>query len=92
MQTTQQDQQRTGQEHEEHQQRQVVIRGDVLRTLGAPVGLYKVQVRRLWDDHYRVNILVGVDAVSAKVAHSYFLVADSDGKIITSTPLIERQY
>jgi hypothetical protein len=39
-----------------------------------------------------VNILVGLDAASAKVAHSYFLVADSDGNVLASTPKITRQY
>jgi hypothetical protein len=38
-----------------------------------------------------VNILVGLDAASVKVAHSYFLVADSDGNILASTPKITRQ-
>jgi hypothetical protein len=46
----------------------------------------------LWEDHYRVNVFVGVDAASAKVANSYFLVADIDGNILTSTPKITRQY
>jgi hypothetical protein len=27
-----------------------------------------------------------------KVAHSYFLVADSDGNIVASTPKITKQY
>jgi hypothetical protein len=49
-------------------------------------------VQRLWEDHYRVNVLVGVDAASAKVAHSYFLVADPNGTIIASTPKIRREY
>jgi hypothetical protein len=39
-----------------------------------------------------VNILVDLDAASAKVAYSYFLVADSDGNIVASTPKITRQY
>jgi len=41
--------------------------------------LHKVQVRRLWDDHYRVNVLIGEDAASAKIANSYFVEADGDG-------------
>jgi hypothetical protein len=51
-----------------------------------------VQVRQLWEDHYRVNILVGVDAASAKVAHSYFLVADGNGNILASTPQLKKRY
>jgi hypothetical protein len=64
----------------------------VMRALGQPGSLYQVQVRPLWEDHYRVNVFVGVDAASAKVAHSYFLVADSDGKIVASTPKITKTY
>src|SRR5262245_44173579 len=64
----------------------------VIRTLGKPNGLHTVQVCRLWEDHYRVNVFVGVDATSAKVAHSYFLVADGDGNVIASSPEITRRY
>jgi hypothetical protein len=35
---------------------------------------------------------VGAETASAKVLHSYFLVADLDGNIIESTPKITRQY
>jgi hypothetical protein len=65
----------------------------VLDTLGQPGDLHKVQVRQLWDDHhYRVNVLVGADAASIKVAHSYFLVIDGNGAILASTPEITRKY
>ena len=80
------------QEKQAHQQRKVVIGQHVMHTLGQPGDLYAVQVRHLWEYHYRVNVFVGVDAASAKVAHSYFLVADSDGSILDSTPKIMRQY
>jgi hypothetical protein len=64
----------------------------VMQTLGQPNDLLRVQVCQLWQDHYRVNVLVGADAASAKVAHSYFLVADRDGTILTSIPTIARRY
>jgi hypothetical protein len=88
-------QQETGdkiQKQQTRQQRKVAIGQHVMHTLGQPGNLYAVQVRDLWDDHYRVNVFVGVDAASAKVAHSYFLVADSNGNILASTPKITRQY
>jgi hypothetical protein len=88
-------QQETGhkvQEQQTRQQRKVAIGRHVMHTLGQPGDLYAVQVRDLWDDRYRVNVFVGLDAASAKVAHSYFLVADSDGNILASTPKITRQY
>jgi hypothetical protein len=77
---------------EARRQRKAVIRQHVMDTLGQPHDLYGVQVRHLWEDHYRVNVLAGVDAASAKVAHSYFLLTDGDGNILTSTPKITKQY
>src|SRR5262245_10628772 len=69
-----------------------VIGAGVLRVLGRPSGLRAVQVRPLWGRHFRVNVLVGVDAASAQVAHSYFLEADGDGTILASSPGLTRQY
>jgi hypothetical protein len=80
------------QEKEARKQRKAAIRKQVIDTLGQPHDLYSIQVRHLWEDHYRLNVLVGVDAASAKVGHSYFLVADSDGNILASTPKITRHY
>jgi hypothetical protein len=88
----QQDEQRTDQAARGSRQRDTLIGNHVLRTLGHPSGLQAVQVRHLWDDYYRVNVLVGGDAASVKVAHSYFLVTDSNGSIVTSTPEVTRQY
>ena len=63
----------------------------VMRTLGRPRGPYRVQVRPLWPDHYRVNVFIG-DTASIRLAHSYFLVVDGEGNIVESTPKITRQY
>jgi len=70
----------------------VVIGEQVLFALGEPEGLYHVPVRRLWKDHCRVNVFVGADAACAKLAHSFFLVADQDAKIVPSTPTIRNEY
>ena len=64
----------------------------VIRALGQPADLYRVQVRELGDNHYRVNVFIGADTNSFRLAHSYFLVADEDGKVVNSTPEITRQY
>jgi hypothetical protein len=64
----------------------------VLHTLGKPEQLHTVQVRQLWEGHYRVNILTGPDAASLKVAHSYFLETDRDGNVLACTPSLTRQY
>jgi hypothetical protein len=91
MPTTQQGQ-RQAQERQEGQRLNAVIAKRVMSTLGRPDDFQRVQVRPLWQDHYRVNVLVGVDAASVKVAHSYFLVAEGDGNITASTPPLSRQY
>jgi hypothetical protein len=64
----------------------------VLKALGQPADGYRVVVRRLWDDHYRVNVLVGPDIMSTTIAHSYFLVTDGDGNVSGATPTITRRY
>ena len=87
-----QDQQLPDQEKQERRQLNAVIGEHVMGTLGQPGDLHSVQVRHLWDDRYRVNVLVGVDATCARVANSYYLVADAEGNITTSTPKITRQY
>ena len=69
-----------------------VIGSHVMQTLGQPGDLHRVQVRSLWDCHFRVNIFVGPDAASAKVAHSYFLVTDKEGNILASMPKLGKEY
>lgn len=64
----------------------------VMRKLGRPPNLFAVQVRCLWEDHYRVNVLVGENAASVTIAHSYFLVMGSDGNCLSSSPTITRAY
>lgn len=83
--------QHTEPEPEEPRQDYGVIRDQVLHALGRPTGLYAVQVRWLWGEYYRVNVLVGSDAVSARIAHSYFLTVDGDGKVAASNPRITRE-
>ena len=68
------------------------ISEQVIQALGTPIDLRLVQVRKLWGDHYRVNVLVGVNAGSVRVANSYFLVIGSGGSVIASTPTITKQY
>jgi hypothetical protein len=92
MPTRQEDTHHAAQNREERQQLRAVIGKQVLDALGQPGDLLGTQVRSLWQDHYRVNVFVGGDAASAKIAHSYFLVVNSDGTIIASTPKITRQY
>jgi len=64
----------------------------VLHTLGRPRELHSVQVRPLWNDRYRVNVFVGADVVTARIAHSYFLIVDREGSVIAATPKITKEY
>jgi hypothetical protein len=91
---------RTAQQREDakelkQQQREAfeaVIAEQVLHQLGEPGDLLRVQVRRLWADHYRVNVYVGASLAAATVAHSYFLVTGRDGTIGVASPKITRYY
>jgi hypothetical protein len=72
--------------------RHVRIGNHVLSALGRPADLLRIQVRPLWNERYRVNIVVGPHIASARVANSFFLTADEDGNVFTSTPPIKKLY
>jgi len=80
------------QQSREFRSLEAVVGKNVMHDLGRPAGLHHVQSRRVFADNYRVNVFVGADAASAKVAHSFFVAADADGKVIGSTPAITRRY
>jgi len=80
------------QQARQSQSLEALVRESVMAGLGEPADLHHVQVRQLWEGHYRVNVFVGADAVSSKVVHSYFLEADSHGKVLDSMPAIARLY
>lgn len=88
----QQDEPPKGAAKQERQQLNAVIGRNVLHSLGQPGDLHRTQVRWLWENHYRVNVLVGADATTSRIAHSYFLTADPEGNLVESTPRITRQY
>jgi hypothetical protein len=69
-----------------------VIGSNVIRSLGSPSDLLKVQVRPISNSHYRVNVLVGKNAASVRIADSFFVTADFEGTIVTSSPEIVRLY
>lgn len=69
-----------------------VIAKQVVQSLGSPADLLKVQVRPLGRDCYRVNVFVGKYGGIARIANSFFLTADDQGKILTSSPEIARLY
>ena len=87
-----QEQKQHADQEEKGQRLNAAIGKHVIHSLGQPNDLQRVQVRRLWEDRYRVNVVVGTDAASAKIPHSYFLVVDGDGNIVASTPKLTKQY
>jgi hypothetical protein len=72
--------------------RGAVVLRSVMIGLGRPADLVRAEARPLWDNHYRVNVFVGPDAASARVAHSFFVGADGHGKILASSPSVTRAY
>jgi len=64
---------------------------NVLRVLGQPTNLLRIQVRSLWGDFFRANIFTS-KADTAEVSHSYFLQATPEGEILKSTPQLTRKY
>ena len=50
-----------------------------------------MQVRSLWGNYYRVNVLVGDDPGCAKIVRSYFLETDGAGNVVDSSPAIVRE-
>ena len=69
-----------------------LIRSQVVRSLGTPDDMLKVLVHPVGQDSFRVNVVVGKSVSSARIADSFFLTADSDGNILTSSPEIARLY
>ncbi len=92
MPATEQCKQQAEQAKQTHERRRGVIAGQVLQALGRPATLFRVEVRLLWDNHYRANLFFGADVVSTRIAHSFFVVADDDGNIVTSKPEITKTY
>ena len=91
MSTAEQREQRELKQHK-HEMMDSFIEEQIMHTLGKPSNLLKVQIKRLWENCYRVNVLIGGDAASVRIANSYFVKADSDGNIVVSTPKITKQY
>jgi len=62
----------------------------VIRSLGSPKDLLKVRVHPIGADHYRVNIVTGKDFATGRISSSYFVTADAEGRIVSSTPRLTR--
>jgi hypothetical protein len=72
--------------------REAVVGKCVMFDLGRPADLNRIQAKCVWGDYYRVNIFVGENIASSKIAHSFFVKADENGKILSCSPPITRMY
>jgi len=92
MATKQQTKQQSEPDRPKGEQRTAQVAAEVMRRLGRPEGLRRVDARMLWDGHYRVNVLVGESNATARLAHSFFVRIDEAGNLVSAEPEIARQY
>ena len=64
----------------------------VMTALGRPSDFLRITSRQVTLNGFRVNVLTGTDASSARISHSFFVTADADGRVKTSAPVILKQY
>lgn len=69
-----------------------VVADRVMSALGRPGDFLRVAARRVSGGCYRVNVFTGPHAASARVAHSYFVEADGDGRVLACSPPLSRLY
>jgi hypothetical protein len=65
-----------------------LLAAHVKSRLGEGRSSCRLDVRHLWANRFRVNVLSGGDVTSITIAQSYFIVADEKGNIVTSEPAI----
>jgi hypothetical protein len=70
----------------------VRIRQQVLQRIGTPAGWHAIQVRPLWGDRFRVNVLVGESITSFTICHSFFLLTDGQGRVVEASPEMVKRY
>jgi hypothetical protein len=68
------------------------IRAGIITALGHPPGLFRVAVLKLWENHYRVNVMTGLDPTSVRISHSYFVRTGDAGELVSTIPRITRLY
>jgi hypothetical protein len=65
---------------------------NIMASLGRPSDFLRITARQITGNGYRVNVVTGADAASARIAHSFFITADADGNVTTSAPAILKHY
>ena len=76
----------------EGQPRLAAIIGAVLAALGRPDNFMRATIRSVREDAFRVNVMTGTDPTTVRIAHSYFLTADAEGRLTGSNPAIRKCY
>ena len=70
----------------------VRIRQQVLQKIGTPLGWHVVQVKPLWGDYFRVNVLIGESITTYTIRHSFFLLTDGEGGVVEASPEMVKSY
>lgn len=65
---------------------------NIMAALGRPSDFLRITARQITGKGYRVNVVTGCDAASARIAHSFFITADANGNVTSSDPVILKQY
>jgi hypothetical protein len=65
---------------------------NIMAALGRPGDFLRIAAYHVSGNSYRVNVLTGADAASARIAHSFFVTADASGSVTGSDPVIVKQY
>jgi hypothetical protein len=68
------------------------IRSYVLNGMGHPADFMEVAIRKLWNGHYRANVLTGSSSVDVRIVHSFFLQVGTDGEVLSASPRVTRLY
>jgi hypothetical protein len=63
----------------------------VLEALGRPQDFLRMTSRQVTANTYRVNVFTG-PSLARRIAHSFFVTADAEGRLISSMPAIVRLY
>lgn len=73
-----------------------IIEKYILDNLGRPKNYYQTQVKPLWANFYRVNIVIAIKekesmVVEYSISDSFFMKLE-EGEVVTCEPKIQRRY
>ena len=75
------------------------VKEQVLNKLGKPKNLDFIRASNIFENRWRIDVWCHFDSTvtimptkCSKIFHSYFVRTDTDGQIIYSNPVIEKEY